>query len=160
MASSQVSRLTGEDLTFWWSDSPMQPTTMAMLMLLDRAPEPALLRSAFERAIAAVPRLAERVAEAPLGLTLPHWERDPTFALDYHVRHHALRAGGGMEELFHEIAPAYETPFDRSRPLWEARIYEGVGPENRAALFFKLHHAVANGVGGNAIFAGMTDWQR
>ena len=65
-----------------------------------------------------------------------------------------------MEELFHEIAPAYETPFDRSRPLWEARIYEGVGSEKRAALFFKLHHAVADGVGGNAIFAGMTDWQR
>jgi diacylglycerol O-acyltransferase / wax synthase len=160
MPTSGMSRLSGEDLTFWWADSPMQPTTMAMLMLLDRAPAPDLLRSAFERAIDAVPRLAERVAEAPFALTLPHWERDPTFDLDYHLRHHALPAGSGVEELLHEIAPAYETPFDRSRPLWEARVYDGVGPENGAALFFKLHHAVADGVGGNAIFAAMTDWQR
>jgi len=158
--STPTTRLSGEDLTFWWVDSPMQPTTMAMLMVLDRAPEPDLLRLAFERAVAAVPRLAERVCEAPLGITLPHWERDPTFDLDYHVRHHALPPGAGMEELFHEIAPAYETPFDRSRPLWEARVYEGVGAEKGAALFFKLHHAVADGVGGNAIFGAMTDWQR
>ena len=62
-------------------------------------------------------------------------------------------------ELFREIAPAYETPFDRSRPLWEARLYDGLA-DGASALFFKLHHAVADGVGGNAIFAAMTDWER
>lgn len=161
MTHEQASaRLSGEDLGFWWMDSPMQPTTMAMLMILDQAPDRSRLEEAFERAVAAVPRLAERVVEAPLGITLPHWERDPTFDLDYHVRHHALPPGSDLAELFREVAPAYETPFDRSRPLWEARLFEGLGPQNRAALFFKLHHAVADGVGGNAIFAAMTDWQR
>jgi len=154
------SRLSGEDLTFWWTDSPMQPTTMAMLMLLDRVPEPQRLRQAFERAVAAVPRLAERVVEAPLGLTLPHWQADPTFDLDYHVRHHALSGHHSVAELFHEIAPTYETPFDRSRPLWEARVFDGLHGKAKAALFFKLHHAVADGVGGNAIFGAMTDWDR
>ena len=153
-------RLSGEDLTFWWLDSPSQPTTMAMLMVLDRAPDAARLRSAFERAVEAVPRLAQRVRDAPLDLTLPHWEDDPTFDLDYHVRVHALAAGGDMAALWHEVAPAYETPFDRSRPLWEARVYQGLNPGDRAALFFKLHHAVADGVGGNAIFAAMTDAER
>ncbi|MFN8644140.1 MAG: wax ester/triacylglycerol synthase family O-acyltransferase [Candidatus Binatia bacterium] len=154
-----VERLHGEDLTFWWLDSPQQPTTMAMLMLLDRAPQPDRLRAAVLRSVAAVPRLAQRVREAPLDLTLPHWERDPTFDLDYHVRHHAVAGGGDWEELLREIGPAYETPFDRSRPLWEARIYQGLRGD-RAAMFFKLHHAVADGVGGNAIFAAMTDWDR
>src|SRR4030095_14104869 len=153
-------RLSGEDLTFWWLDSPAQPTTMAMLMILDRAPDAVRLRSAFARAVEAVPRLAQRVRDAPLDLTLPHWEDDPTFALDYHVRVHALAGAGEMAALWHEIAPAYETPFDRSRPLWEARIYHGLSPGGRAALFFKLHHAVADGVGGNAIFAAMTDAER
>jgi diacylglycerol O-acyltransferase / wax synthase len=153
-------RLSGEDLTFWWLDSPAQPTTMAMLMVLDRAPEPARLRAAFECAVEAVPRLAQRVRDAPLDVTLPHWEDDPTFDLDYHVRFHALSGAADMEELLREIAPAYETPFDRSRPLWEARIFHGLGPTDRAALFFKLHHAVADGVGGNAIFAAMTDAER
>jgi WS/DGAT/MGAT family acyltransferase len=151
-------RLRGEDLTFWWLDSPQQPTTMAMLMLLDRAPDPARLRQAMARSIATVPRLRQRVRDAPLDLTLPHWEDDPTFDLDYHLRHHAV-PGGTWAELLHEIGPAYETPFDRTRPLWEARTYDGVAG-GRAALFFKLHHAVADGVGGNAIFAAMTDWDR
>ena len=153
-------RLSGEDLTFWWTDSPVQPTTMAMLMLLDRPPDEVRLRLAFERAVAAVPRLAERVVDAPLDLTLPHWQRDPTFDLDYHVRRHGLAGSADMEELFRELAPAYETPFDRSRPLWDARIYDHVGPQGESALFFKLHHAVADGVGGNAIFGAMTDWER
>ena len=152
-------RLAGEDLTFWWIDSPMQPTTMAMLLVLDRMPEWSGLRHAVERAIAAVPRLQQRVVEAPLDVTLPHWETDPTFDLDYHLRRHALSGHHDLDELFREITPAYETPFDRSRPLWEARAYEGMA-DGRAALFFKLHHAVADGVGGNAIFAAMTDWDR
>lgn len=152
-------RLAGEDLTFWWADSPMQPTTMAMLMVLDRAPAWDRLRGAVERAVVAVPRLRQRVVDAPLGVTLPHWEDDPTFDLDYHLRRHALGGRHDLDELFREIAPAYETPFDRSRPLWEARLYEEL-PDGSAAVFFKLHHAVADGVGGNAIFAAMTDWDR
>jgi WS/DGAT/MGAT family acyltransferase len=159
MAADPTVRLAGEDLTFWWADSPMQPTTMAMLLLLDRAPEWARLRHAVERAVLAVPRLRHRVVDAPLDVTLPHWEIDPTFDLDYHLRRHALGGTHDRAELFREIAPAYETPFDRSRPLWEARLYEGLS-DDRAALFFKLHHAVADGVGGNAIFAAMTDWER
>lgn len=158
-ASSDNFRLSGEDLTFWSLDSPKQPTTMAMLMILDRAPAPDLVHLAFERAVAAVPRLAQRVAEAPLGITVPHWVADPTCDLEYHVRRHRLSGDGDMAELFREIAPVYESPFDRSRPLWEARLYDGVDGD-RAAIFFKLHHAVADGVGGNAIFAAMTDWQR
>ena len=153
-------RLSGEDLSFWWFDSPMQPTTMALLMVLDRAPDASRLQWAFERAVAAVPRLVQRVADAPLDLTLPHWEFDPTFDLDYHVRRHVLSGRADVDELFREIVPAYETPFDRARPLWEARIYDGLDANGHSALFFKLHHAVADGVGGNAIFAAMTDPER
>ena len=109
----------------------MQPTTMAMLLVLDRMPEWARLRHAVERAVAAVPRLRQRVVDAPLDLTLPHWEPDPTFDLDYHLRRHALSGSRDLDELFREIAPAYETPFDRSRPLWEARIYEGLATAER-----------------------------
>lgn len=138
----------------------MQPTTMAMLQVLDRQPDDTRLRLAFERAVAAVPRLAQRVADAPLYLTLPHWEMDPTFDLDYHVRRHALAGPADLDELFRAVRLFYETPFDRSRPLWEARIYDGLEPENRSALFFKLHHAVADGVGANAIFAALTDAER
>ena len=150
-------RVSGEDLTFWWADSPMMPTTMAMLVLLDRMPEWDRLRHAVERAVRTVPRLRQRIIDAPYELTLPRWMPDPTFDLDYHLRRHALGGTHDLAELLREIAPAYETPLDRSRPLWEARIYEGLA-DGRAALFFKLHHAVADGIGGNAIFAAMVDF--
>jgi WS/DGAT/MGAT family acyltransferase len=155
--ADRPTRLSGEDLTFWWADSPMLSTTMAMLLELDHMPPWPRLRRAVERAVAVVPRLRQHVVDAPLDLTLPSWRVDHTFDLDYHVRRHALAGAHDLAELLHEIAPAYETPFDRSRPLWEVRVYEGLA-NGRAALFFKLHHAVADGVGANAIFAAMTNW--
>jgi diacylglycerol O-acyltransferase len=155
-----ATRLSAEDLSFWWLDSPMQPTTMAMLMLLDCAPEPRALRRAFSRTLAAVPKLRERVADAPLGLTLPHWEADPTFDLDFHLRRRTLSGTHTLDDLFREISHDYEQALDRSRPLWEAYVYDDIGPEHRSALFFKLHHAVADGIGGNAIFASLTDCDR
>jgi hypothetical protein len=149
-------RLSGEDLTFWWADSPALSTTMAMLLILDRMPPWVRLRHAVERAVSAVPRLRQRVVDAPFDLTLPHWTLDSTFDLDYHLRRHAL---GARTMSPSSCARSHR----RTRPprplaaLWEARVYEGLA-DGRAALFFKLHHAVADGIGGNAIFAAMTDF--
>ncbi len=64
---------------------------------------------------------------------------------------------GGLEDVFRTIGPIYERPFDRTRPLWE--LIEIERPAGGAAIFFRLHHAVADGVGGNAILAALTDAQ-
>ncbi len=153
--------LSGEDLGFWWGDQPRQRTTMAMLLLLDRPPSSGRLRAAAARAVEAVPRLRQRVVDAPLDLARPRWEDDPTFDLDFHVRRYALSHDDGspqhadLADLFHTIGPIYERPFDRTRPLWE--LIEFDGPGDGAAVFFRLHHGVADGVGGNAILAALTD---
>ena len=153
--------LSGEDLGFWWGDQPRQRTTMAMLLLLDRRPHFGRLRAAVARAVAAVPRLRQRVVDAPLDLAKPRWEDDPTFDLDFHVRRYALARTDGkhgrarLDDLFRTIGPIYERPFDRTRPLWE--MIEFDGPGDGAAIFFRLHHGVADGVGGNAILAALTD---
>ena len=153
--------LTGEDLGFWWGDQPRQRTTMAMLLLLDRRPHSDRLRAAAWRALRAVPRLRQRVVDAPFDLARPRWEDDPSFDLDFHVRRYAVSHDDGSPEhatladLFHTLGPIYERPFDRSRPLWELIELDGPGPGS--ALFFRLHHGVADGVGGNAILAALTD---
>ena len=156
---SEGTPLLAEDLAFWYADQPRQRTTMAMLMLLDRAPDPRRLEAAAWRMVESVPRLRQRVAEAPFGLALPRWEEDPTFDLGFHVRRYALPEdddGEGDEgALFHRLGPIYERPFDRTRPLWELIEIDRTG--GRAAIFFRLHHAVADGVGGNAIMAALTD---
>jgi WS/DGAT/MGAT family acyltransferase len=153
--------LSGQDLSFWWADQPRQRTTMAMLLLLDRRPQPERLRAAALRAVASVPRLRQRVVDAVFDLARPRWQEDPTFDLDYHVRRYAVASDDGdrrhatLEDLFRTLGPIYERPFDRSRPLWE--LIELDGPGAGAAVFFRLHHAVADGVGGNAILAALTD---
>ncbi|MGH0030569.1 MAG: wax ester/triacylglycerol synthase domain-containing protein [Myxococcota bacterium] len=153
--------LSGEDLAFWYSDQPRQRTTMALLLLLDRRPHSKQLRAAAWRAIRAVPRLRQRVVDAPFDLARPTWQDDPTFDLDFHIRRYALSHEDGatehatLDDLFHTIGPIYERPFDRTRPLWELIELDGPGPGS--AVFFRLHHAVADGVGGNAILAALTD---
>jgi WS/DGAT/MGAT family acyltransferase len=162
----ESSPLSPSDLSFWYADQPRQRTTMAMLMLLDRRPDPERLRAAAARAVDAVPRLRQRVVDAPLGIALPRWEDDATFDLDFHVRRYSLAegaagpaaAGDDLDALFHTVGPIYERPFDRTRPLWE--LIEIERPGERAAVFFRLHHAVADGVGGNTILAALTDASR
>jgi WS/DGAT/MGAT family acyltransferase len=154
--------LSPEDLSFWYADQPRQRTTMALLMLLDRRPEPQRLRASALRAVEAVPRLRQRVIDAPFDLALPRWQEDPTFDLDFHVRRYALSAPlsdeAELDALFRTLGPIYERPFDRSRPLWE--LIEIDLPAERSALFFRLHPAVADGVGGNAILAALSDGAR
>ena len=134
---------------------------MAMLLLLDRRPSSGRLREAAAHAVQAVPRLRQRVVDMPLDLARPRWEDDPTFDLDYHVRRYALSHEDGspqhadVRDLFRTIGPIYERPFDRTRPLWE--LIEIDGPGAGAAVFFRLHHCVADGVGGNAILAALTE---
>ena len=153
-----------EDPVMWSVDQPRQRTTMAMLMLLDQRPEPDRLRAAVARAIEVVPRMRECVVEAPFDLALPRWEEDPTFDLDYHLRRYAQAPGTpdddaeDLDALFQTVGPIYERPFDRTRPLWELIEIDCSG--GRSAMFFRLHHAMADGVGGNAILAALTDADR
>ncbi len=161
MSEPRSEPLSGEDLAFWYGDQPRQRTTMAMLLLLDRRPHSKQLRAAAWRAIEAVPRLRQRVVDAPFDLARPRWQDDPTFDLDFHIRRYALSHDDGvpehatLDDLFRTIGPIYERPFDTTRPLWELIELDGPGPG--AAIFFRLHHAVADGVGGNAILAALTD---
>jgi WS/DGAT/MGAT family acyltransferase len=154
--------LTPEDLNWWYSDQPRQRNTMAMLMLLDQPPDRDRLRANAWRAVEMVPRLGQRVVDAPFDIALPRWERDPTFDLDYHLRRYSLHAGADrdneLDELFHSIGPIYERPFDRARPLWE--LIEIDRPEGRSALFCRLHHSIADGVGANAVLGALTDGER
>jgi len=154
--------LTPEDLSMLYADQPQQRTTMSMLILLDRQPDPMRLRGAAWRAVEAIPRMRQRVVPSPFDLALPRWEDDVTFDLDFHVRHYAEAAIPDDEDelraLFHMVGPIYERPFDESRPLWE--LIEIDRPGDRSAIFFRLHHAMADGVGGNAILAALTDADR
>ncbi|HWE32259.1 MAG TPA: wax ester/triacylglycerol synthase family O-acyltransferase [Solirubrobacteraceae bacterium] len=92
-----------------------------------------------------VPRLRQRLEEPPLGMMNPVWADDTGFDLDWHVRQASLPDPGGEQELGAFVGREFSHRLDRSRPLWEATLIEGL-QHNRKALLFKVHHALVDGM--------------
>ncbi len=82
-----------------------------------------------------------------LRLGLWHWEEDPQFELDYHLRHVALPQPGRIRELLAMVSRLHGNLLDRNRPLWEMYVIEGL-PGGRFATYTKIHHALMDGVTG------------
>ena len=98
-----------------------------------------------------------RLVEVPLGLDLPYWIEDPDFDLDFHVRHHAVPAPGTPEQLSDVVSRIHARPLDRSRPLWELYVIDGVDDGRMAATFTKVHHATIDGASGAMMLAALLD---
>lgn len=73
------------------------------------------------------------------------WSVDDTVDLDYHVRRIALPRPGRIRELFHYVSLNHSTLLDRSKPMWEAHIIEGLA-DGRLAMYTKVHHSLVDGV--------------
>src|SRR6478609_209147 len=118
----------------------------ASLVILDRPPDWEHFRKQVAAAVAEVPRLMERVVGGLGRLQPPVWRPDPEFDLDYHVRQMALPEPGTMRQLQDMAAQLYQDPYDRTRPLWQYIVIEGL-EGGRAAMLWKIHHTVADGTG-------------
>ncbi len=94
-----------------------------------------------------VPRYRQKLAEPPLQSGRPLWVDDPTFNLEYHVRNTALPSPGTEGQLLRLAARIASQQLDRSKPLWECWLIEGLEDE-RFGLISKTHHALVDGVAG------------
>ncbi|CAA9359108.1 MAG: Wax ester synthase/acyl-CoA:diacylglycerol acyltransferase, partial [uncultured Gemmatimonadaceae bacterium] len=94
-----------------------------------------------------VPRYRQKLAVPPLETGRPLWVDDTSFNLEYHVRHTALPKPGSEMQLRALAARIHSQRLDRSKPLWEVWLVQGL-EENRFALIFKTHHALVDGVSG------------
>lgn len=140
-------RMTDVEALMWnLEKDPHLSASIANVTVLDAVPHRDRLRERLERAVAMVPRLHQRVVPALGRLAPPEWRDDPDFDLDYHLRWVALPAPGTMRQLLDLAATHVGTPFDRTRPLWEFVVVEGL-EGGRAAMVQKLHHAIADGEG-------------
>jgi WS/DGAT/MGAT family acyltransferase len=101
-----------------------------------------------------------RLVEVPLGIDLPYWIEDPYFDLDFHVRHHAVPPPGSPKQLAEVVSRIHARPLDRSRPLWELYVIEGVDGGRRIAQLTKVHHATIDGASGALMLAAMLDTER
>ena len=106
---------------------------------------------------AVTPPFNQRLHVPPLNLGLPSWIEDKNFDLEYHLRHSALPHPGAMEQLKTLVSRLHGTLLERTRPLWEFHLIEGL-EGGRFALYFKIHHAYIDGVGGmNMMKAVLSD---
>ena len=96
------------------------------------------------------------VVEVPFGLGRPSWAFDKRFDLEYHLRHTSLPAGGGMEALADFIADTHARPLDRTHPLWELWVIDGL-PDERVALYAKIHMAALDDVTGAEVMTALLD---
>src|SRR5215216_4809805 len=100
-----------------------------------------------------VPRYRQKLATPRLEMGRPFWIDDPSFNLDYHARHTALPKPGSMDQLRQLVGRIFSQRLDRSKPLWELWLVQGLGGEaegeaGRFALISKTHHALVDGVAG------------
>ena len=95
--------------------------------------------------IAHVPRYRQRIKTVPGGLANPVWVDDVHFDMSYHVRRSALPRPGSDEQLEELVARIQPRPLDRSRPMWEVYLVEGLA-ENRFAIITKTHHSLVDGI--------------
>ncbi len=106
--------------------------------------------------LALVPRYRQVVREVPLDLGRPVWADDPHFHLEYHLRHTALPDPGGEPELRHLVGRLMSQQLDRSKPLWEIWMVEGL-EEGRWAMVSKTHHCMVDGVSGTDLLSVIMD---
>jgi diacylglycerol O-acyltransferase / wax synthase len=106
--------------------------------------------------LALVPRYRQVVRFVPFDLGRPVWADDPHFNIDYHLRHTALPAPGSDEQLRNLVGRVMAQQLDRSKPLWEIWVVEGL-EDGRWAMLSKTHHAMVDGVAGTDLLAVIMD---
>lgn len=134
---------------FMWNveKDPHLDPTFGSVTLLDRPPDLPRLRRRLARMVERIPRLRQRVVPSLGRLAPPEWRDDPDFDLDYHLRHLALPPPGSQRQLLDLATRLVQDPLDRTRPLWEFVVIEGLA-DGRAAMLQKMHHTVTDGEGG------------
>ncbi len=148
MAQGHMERLSALDVSFLTNESSSSHMHVGGILIFE-GPPPSyedLLEHVSSR-LHLVPRFRQKLAYPPVPTGRPFWVDDPAFNLSYHVRHSALPAPGSEEQLRKMAARVYSQQLDRTKPLWELWLVQGL-TRKRFALVTKTHHALVDGVSG------------
>ena len=114
----------------------------------------------FADRIAQFPQFRRRLVSLPLSLDRPYWVEADSIDVEFHVRHIALPHPGDWRQLCIQVARLHSRPLDRSKPLWEAYVIEGLHnvagvPPGSFALYTKMHHSIVDGESGTEIMKAL-----
>lgn len=143
-----VTRLSASDATFYHLENSATPMYVGTLSIL-RKPRNGLsyetLLNTVEQRLPQIPRYRQKVREVTMNLARPVWIDDREFDITYHIRRSALPSPGSDAQLHDLVARLGSRPLDKSRPLWEMYLVEGLA-KNRVAIYTKTHQALVNGM--------------
>ncbi len=135
-----------QDAMFLHVENDVTPMHIGGVSIFEGPPPPfEEVRSMVEGKLHLTPRYRQKVRFVPLGMGEPVWVDDPHFNIDYHLRHSAVPSPGTEEQLRATAARVFSQHLDRSKPLWEIWMVEGI-EGGRWALLSKVHHCMVDGV--------------
>jgi WS/DGAT/MGAT family acyltransferase len=154
MAQQHLDRLTSTDAGFLHQETASAHMHVGGVLLFEGpAPRFEDFLEHIRGRLHLVPRYRQKLAIPPVGSGRPLWVDDPNFNIEYHVRHSALPAPGSEAQLLEMAARIASQPLDRTKPLWEFWLVEGIeasagSRHERFAMLAKNHHALVDGVSG------------
>src|ERR1700741_737659 len=148
-----MDRLSALDASFLYGETRESPMHVAGLAIFGPAPDDtdvfAAFRDHLKSRLHLVPFFQRKLALAPIQLDHPVWAHDDNLDLDYHVRHGSLPKPGPLEQLEPLVARLHMILLDRTRPLWQYYVIEGL-EGGGFAIYIKMHHAGIDGGAGMA----------
>jgi diacylglycerol O-acyltransferase len=151
-----MERLSGLDASFLYIESPNVPLHVCSIIDLDTSTIPGgysfdRLMDDLAMRVKALPEFRSKIADSQLNLDHPVWVEDKDFDLSRHVHRIALPSPGGRRELSDVCGHIASIPLDRSKPVWEMWVIEGVAGDDAhqggpLAIMIKVHHAAVDGV--------------
>ncbi len=148
MAQGHMDRLSALDVSFLTNESSAAHMHVGGVCIFE-GPPPSYedLAEHISSRLHLVPRFRQKLAFPPVPTGRPFWVDDPSFNLEYHVRHSALPSPGSEEQLRRMAARIFSQQLDRTKPLWELWLVQGL-TRKRFAFVTKTHHALVDGVSG------------
>src|SRR6201982_2566123 len=142
MAQQHLDRLTSTDASFLHQEGTASHMPLGAVRVFE-GPPPAFddFLDHVRGRLHLVPRYRQKLATPPLEAGRPLWVDDPDFNIEYHVRHTALPSPGTEEQLFLLTSRIASQQLDRSKPLWENWLVEGLGG-TRVPLISRAHTAL------------------
>ena len=148
MTQQHMDRLSSIDASFLTNEGSASHMHVGAVLIFEGPPPSyADLLDQVRSRLHLVPRFRQKLAFPPVQMGRPFWIDGPHFPLEYHVRHSALPQPGSEDQLRRLTGRLFSQQLDRSKPLWELWLVQGL-QRKRFALLTKTHHALVDGVSG------------
>ena len=156
-----MEQLSGLDASFLYLETPTHHMQVEIATVFDPSTVPggysfAKMQAQIDARTHQSPVFRRLLVEVPFRLGHPVWVDDPHFDIDYHIRRTAVPSPGGLRELADLVGDFASRQLDRSKPLWEIWIVEGL-EHGRIAVIAKMHHSTVDGMSGAALLSVLFD---